>query len=54
MGRTEEGSGIQIVQEGTELRNTGNKTADFFFFFFFLRSFPDPLNPAALLPWISG
>ena len=23
MGRTEEGSGIQIVQEDTELRNTG-------------------------------
>ena len=43
MGRTEEGSGIQIVQEDTELRNTGR-------YFFPPRSSSDPLKWAALLP----
>ena len=43
MGRTEEGSGIQIVQEDTELRNTWKVL-------FSPRSSPDPLKRAALLP----
>ena len=43
MGRTEEGGGIQIVQEDTELRNTGR-------YFFPPRSSSDPLKWAALLP----